>query len=83
MPIPLIKVTNIKGALVVPINTDNKKKINNRGEIMYSKRLNQKQSKNLYTGAYLKIRVKSKHLEDYMYGNFYLSIGHLVVNFHY
>lgn len=64
LPIPLNKVIEIDGALMAPMNIADQNTINERGEVIGSKRPTHNQSKEFSSGTSVNSRVRKDNLQD-------------------
>ena len=79
--IPRDKVTQLKGALISPMNIVDQSCINERGEVIAKKRLTHNQSMIYGSGMSLNSRTQKDKLQDVMYGICLLRIIHQIVEY--
>ena len=79
--IPREKVTELKGALISPMNIANQSGINERGEIISKKRLTHNQSMEYSSGKSLNNRTIKDSFQDIMYSTCLLRVLHQIVEY--
>lgn len=77
--LPLMKVQQLEGALMAPMNIADQNTINERGEIIPSKRLTHNQSKEFGSGTSVNSRVQTDELQSCLYGHCLPRVIHYIV----